>query len=97
MKSNNTKEYAFYRNKDGKIEKSDSVLGNTGEMIWVKASSQKINMSNQQNENYEEQKHEFFLEGKDPLAVLDDLKNDKPSIATDKDNHNGDSNFEPEQ
>ena len=41
-------------------------------------------MSNQQNDNYEEMKQE-------------QLKNDKPSIATDKDNHSGDSNFEPEQ
>ena len=40
-------------------------------------------MSNQQNDNYEEMQQEF--------------KNDKPSIATDKDNHSGDSNFEREQ
>ena len=31
-------------------------------------------MSLKQNDNYEEAKHEFFLEGKDPLEILTQLQ-----------------------
>lgn len=51
-----------------------------------------IKLSNQQNENYEETKQEFFLEGKDPLQVLwDTVEGDQ------RDNKNEDSNLEQEQ
>ena len=43
--------------------------------------------------------NDLFLEGKDPLGVLDDIDKETKdnSLVTGRDNKNEDSNFEPEQ
>ena len=63
-------------------------------MMWSEYIGMSNYMSNLENQNYEEAKLEFFLEGKDPLQTLWDSEKVE---GNERDNKNEDSNLEKEQ